>query len=412
MAPKAAQRIKIVKPHTYLWQGYNTRGDINRGEIETANLNLAKLELRRQGIRIKAIRKKAKPVFGVSNKKIVTADIAFFSRQLATMLRSGIPIVSALDIIARGHPKTMMKDLINSIKKDIESGTTLADTLKKHPCYFDNLYCHLIAAGEQSGTLDEMLGQIAVYKEKIESLKKKIKKALFYPATVLTVAFFVTAILLLFVVPQFEMMFADMGATLPAFTRFVLGIARGFQHFWWLIGVIIAGASYWLVHAKRHSPAFRQRLENISFKIPIIRSILKNASVARFTRTLAITFAAGMALTESLSCVAEVVGNTRYKEAALQVREDVTQGQTLQYAIERTQQFSDMVVQMVELGEEAGTLEEMLTKIATFYEEEVDNAVDALSSLLEPTIMLVLGVVIGGLIAAMYLPIFRMGSIM
>ncbi len=396
---------------SYQWDGLNNNGQKAQGVIEAPSLTLAKVELRKQGITPKRITKKRRSFFDKHNKKIKPSDISVFSRQMATMIEAGIPIIQSFDIVAKGQTNQRMKTLIDAIKKNVESGTTLADALRVYPSLFNDLFCNLVDAGEKSGSLDIMLDKVATYKEKIETIKKKIKKALTYPMAVMVIAFVVTAGLLTFVVPQFESLFKGFGADLPALTRAVISMSRLFQTYWYLILGTLGGAIYGFSYAKNHSPAFAHGIDRILLKIPVLGTILQQAAIARFTRTLSITFAAGLPLVEALSAVAGATGNILYAEATEKIKEDISSGQQMNLAMERTKLFPSMVIQMIAIGEESGTLEQMLSKVADFYEEGVDNAVDALSSLLEPMIMSILGVLVGGLVIAMYLPIFKLGSV-
>jgi type IV pilus assembly protein PilC len=330
---------------------------------------------------------------------------------MATMIQAGIPLVQSFDIVAKGQENNRMKDLIQNVKHDVESGLTLTEALKKHPRYFNDLFSNLVDAGERSGSLDIMLGKIANYQEKIETIKKKIKKALTYPIAVLIVALLVSTGLLLFVVPQFEAIFKGFGANLPALTRAVVDMSNWVQKYWYVVLAIIAGSITGLIYAKRHSPTFVREADRISLKLPVIGTILEKAAIARFARTLSITFAAGLPLVEALNAVAGATGNIMFSEATDKIREEVSIGQQMHLAMENTHLFPNMVIQMVAIGEESGALEQMLGKVADFYEEEVDAAVDSLSSLLEPIIMCILGVLVGGLVVAMYLPIFKLGSV-
>jgi len=334
-----------------------------------------------------------------------------FARQLATMMSAGVPLVQSFEIIGRGHENPTMQNLIMTIKSDVEGGTSLADSLGKHPLIFDALFCSLVNAGEQSGALETLLDKIAMYKEKTESLKSKIKKALFYPTSVVIVAFIVTAVLLIFVVPQFEELFRGFGADLPAFTQFVIGISEVFQTWWWAIfgGIGVAVAAF--VEGKKRSPAFQRAIDIVSLKIPVIGEILRKSAIARFARTLSTMFAAGVPLVEAMDSVAGATGNALFREATLKMKDDTSTGTQLQQTMRQCGLFPNMVIQMVAIGEESGSLDEMLSKVADFFEEEVDNMVDGLSSLLEPLIMAVLGVLVGGLIIAMYLPIFKLGAV-
>lgn len=401
---------KTVKLSTFTWEGADKRGTKLKGQLQAANAAAAKNELRRQGIVPRRVQKQI-TLFGSRGGKITPGDIAVFSRQLATMLDSGVPLVQAFEIIGRGHEKPAMQDLLLGIKADIEGGTSLSEALAKHPLHFDALYCNLVQAGEQAGVLDTLLDKIATYKEKTESLKKKIKKALFYPAAVILVAFIVTAILLIFVVPQFESLFQGFGADLPVFTLFVLNLSNTLQdnglfYLAGLIGVVVA-----FIQTKKRSRKFQEMLDRLALRLPVIGDILNKAAYARYARTLATMFAAGVPLVEALQSVAGATGNVVYENAVLGIRDEVASGQQLQLSMRSVNLFPNMMVQMVAIGEEAGSLDTMLDKVADFYEEEVDNAVDALSSLLEPLIMAVLGVLVGGLVIAMYLPIFKLGSV-
>ena len=396
---------------SYQWEGLNSSGQLANGDIEARSIVYAKTELRKKGITIKKISKKRKPLFDRKNKKITQGDITVFSRQMATMIEAGIPIIQSFDIVAKGQANKRMKDLIEAIKKEVESGTTLANALHKFPAFFNELFCNLVDAGEKSGSLDIMLDKVATYKEKVETIKKKIKKALAYPMAVMVIAFLVTAGLLIFVVPQFESLFKGFGADLPAFTRAVITLSEIFQKYWYLIFSALFAAVYGFIYARTHSPNFAQSIDRVMLKIPIIGTILEQAAIARFTRTLSITFAAGLPLVEALSAVAGATGNILYAKATIQIQDEISSGQQMHVAMENTKLFPSMVIQMVAIGEESGTLEKMLSKVADFYEEGVDNAVDALSSLLEPMIMAVLGVLVGGLVIAMYLPIFKLGSV-
>lgn len=395
----------------YQWVGLSRSGDSSDGIIEANSLAIAKATLHKQGILVKKISKKRKPLFDKKNKKIKPGDIAIFSRQLATMIEAGIPLIQSFDIVSKGQSNVRVQDLIIAIKKDVESGSTLSEALQKYPQFFNELFCNLVDSGEKSGSLDIMLERVATYKEKIETIKKKIKKALTYPLAVLAVAFIVTAVLLIFVVPQFETLFSGFGAQLPALTQVVISLSRFFQAWWYLIFGGIIGVIYGFFYAKKHSENFNHLLDRLILKMPVVGIIMEKAAIARFSRTLSITFAAGMPLVEALKAVAGATGNIVYSDATNKIRDDVSNGQQMNIAMNNTRIFPNMVVQMVAIGEESGTLEQMLGKVADFYEEEVDNAVDSLSSLLEPIIMSILGVLVGGLVVAMYLPIFKLGSV-
>lgn len=395
----------------YQWEGLNRSGQKTQGLIEARSIAIAKAELRKQGIITKSISKKRAKLWDRSNKKIKPQDITFFSRQMATMIQAGIPLIQSFDIVAKGLANKNMRNLIDDIKKDVETGTTLAAALKKYPSYFNDLFCNLIDAGERSGSLDIMLDKVATYKEKIETIKKKIKKALTYPMAVLVIAFLVTTGLLIFVVPQFQSLFSSFGANLPALTLAVIHMSNFFQSYWYIVFGALGMGIYSFIYFRNNSPSFAQTIDRYLLKMPILGSIMEKAAIARFTRTLSITFAAGLPLVDALRSVAGATGNILYVQATEKIREDVSSGQTLQLAMERTNLFPSMVVQMIAIGEESGTLEKMLGKVADFYEEGVDNDVDALSSLLEPIIMSILGVLVGGLVVAMYMPIFKLGSV-
>ena len=412
MAVVKKNSAKPIKSVTFTYEGKDAKGAKARGEIHAVNLALAKADLRRQGITPLKLKKKSKPLISLSTKKrIKAADICAFSRQMATMMTSGVPLVQSFDIIAKGTENESLEELVTNIKNDVEGGLAFSEALLKHPKHFDNLYCNLVLAGETSGALETMLDRIATYKEKSESLKRKIKKALFYPTAVIIVAIIVTAILLIFVVPQFEELFKGFGADLPAFTQLVIHISNVVQETWWAIlaGMVISG--YFFVQTKQRSKKFRATLDRLILRVPIVGAILHKASIARFARTLATTFAAGVPLVEALDSVAKATGNIVYTTAIYQIREEVVTGSQIQSAMRATGIFPNLVVQMIAIGEESGALDDMLEKVALIYEEEVDLAVDGLSSLLEPLIMAILGVLVGGLVIAMYLPIFKMGSV-
>ena len=395
---------------TFQYAGINKSGQKMMGDVHARSLALAKADLRKQGIIANKISKKRKPLFDKQNRKIKASDITTFSRQLATMIESGIPLVQSFEIVSKGQSNRRLKDLLETIKHDIETGLTLTEALKKHPEHFNELFCNLVDAGEKSGSLDVMLDKVATYKEKIETIKKKIKKALTYPMAIMVVAFLVTAGLLIFVVPQFDSLFKGFGAKLPAMTQTVVDMSKFFQSYWYLIFGAVGGAIFAFVYFLKHSLKFAQNVDRCLLKIPVIGPILVKASIARFSRTLAITFAAGLPLVDALKTVAGATGNIVYSKATDKIREEVSTGQQMHVAMDNTHLFPNMVIQMVAIGEESGTLERMLAKVADFYEEDVDNAVDSLSSLLEPIIMCILGVLVGGLVVAMYLPIFKLGS--
>ena len=394
----------------FIWEGVDKNRKKVNGVIPAKSEVVAKTELRRQGYRVTKIKKKPKPLFSPRIKAITPADIAVFSRQLATMLKAGVPLVQGFDIIGKGHENPSMQDMLLSVKADLEGGDTLAEALNKKPMYFDELFCNLVEAGEHAGVLETLLDKIATYKEKTESMKKKIKKALTYPLAVIVVAFIVTAILLLFVVPVFEDMFKSFGADLPAFTRMVVNMSEWLKAWWWIILGIIIVAIYTFIYFKKRSRPFNHFLDKTLLKVPVVGLIINKSAIARFARTLSTMSAAGVPLVEALRSVAGSCGNIIYSEAVLKMRDEVATGQRLQVAMLQTKLFPHMVQQMIAIGEESGSMDAMLAKVADFYEEEVDNLVDNLSSLMEPIIMIILGVLIGGLIIAMYLPIFKMGA--
>lgn len=408
MAEKAAATLS-----TFIWEGTDKRGNRAKGEIRGNSPTLVKAELRRQGVNPLKVRKKAKPLFGGGPKKrkITAKDIAVFSRQMATMMSSGVPLVQAFEIVGRGHENPAMQDMLMKIKNDIEGGASLAEALGKYPNQFDGLYCNLVNAGEQAGILESLLHKIAIYKEKIEAIKGKIKKALFYPAAVIVAAIIVTGILLYFVVPQFAALFKGFGADLPAMTQIVIDMSNFMVESWYLVVGGIAAVVYSFTQAKKKSQKFRDFLDRFALKAPIFGEIIRKATIARFARTLSTMFAAGVPLVEAMTTVAGAAGNVVYSNAILRMRDEISTGISLQQSMRQSQLFPNMVVQLVAIGEEAGSIDAMLAKIADFYEEEVDNAVDGLSSLMEPLIMAFLGVIIGGLVVAMYLPIFKMGEV-
>ena len=395
----------------FVWEGTDKRGVKMKGEQPGKNANLIRADLRRQGITPTKVKPKGKPLFGSAGRRVTAKDIAFFSRQLATMMKSGVPIVSSLEIIAGGQKNPKFKDLINVIRADIEGGSSIYEALSKHPVEFDELYRNLVRAGESAGVLDTVLDTIATYKENIESLKGKIKKALFYPAMVVAAAILVSAILLIFVVPQFEEVFKGFGADLPAFTKFIVGISRFMVGYWWLLLLIVVGTIVGFIFLKKRSLAFSHFLDRTILRIPVIGKIMHEAALARFARTLAVTFAAGVPLVEALDSVAGATGNTVYENAVKRVRDDVAVGYPVNMAMKQTGLFPHMVIQMTAIGEEAGALDTMLYKVAEFYEQEVNNAVDALASLIEPIIVVILGVIVGSMVIAMYLPIFKLAAV-
>lgn len=395
----------------FVWEGTDKRGIKMKGEQLAKNANMLRAELRRQGINPKQVKPKPKPLFGAAGKPVSAKDIAFFSRQMATMMKSGVPIVSALDIIGSGHKNPRMKKLVDTIKTDIEGGSSLYEAVSKHPVQFDELYRNLVRAGEGAGVLETVLDTVATYKENIEGLKGKIKKALFYPAMVVAVAIAVSAILLIFVVPQFEEVFRGFGAELPAFTQMIVAASRFMVSWWWLLLIVVVGAGIGFVMAYKRSAKLQHTMDRLILKVPVIGQIMHNSSIARFARTTAVTFKAGVPLVEALGIVAGATGNKIYEEAVLRMRDDVSVGYPVNMAMKQLNLFPHMVIQMTGIGEEAGALDAMLFKVAEYYEQEVNNAVDALSSLLEPMIMVFIGVVVGGMVIGMYLPIFKLGAV-
>lgn len=404
-------RASISQMETFVWTGLDKRGQRMKGEFTTKNASLVKAELRRQGINPQSVKAKAKPLFGKAGKSIKPRDISIFSRQLATMMAAGVPMVQGFEIVAGGQSNPRVKDMLVDIKTDIEGGSALNEALGKYPIQFDELYRNLVRAGESAGVLDTVLDTIATYKENIEAIKGKIKKAMFYPAMVLGVAVLVSAILLIFVIPQFETVFKNFGADLPAFTQMLINLSRFMVDWWWLMLLILVGSIVGMIMLYKRSDKFAHLVGRGLLKLPVVGEILRQSAMARFARTLGVTFRAGVPLVEALDSVAGATGSVVYNEAVKRIREDVAVGHQLQLAIRQTGLFPNMVVQMVSIGEESGALDAMLFKIAEFYEQEVNNAVDALSSLLEPFIMMIIGVIVGSMVIGMYLPIFKLGSV-
>ena len=403
---------KNPKKFLFIWEGKDRGGKSVKGEIFAVNAALAKAELRRRGTNPQKVRKKPKPLFGVGgkNSKITTRDIGIFFRQLATMMSSGIPLVQSFEIVGNGSENPAMKELILQIKGDVEGGGTMGDAFRKHPKHFDELSCNLIAAGEKAGILEGMLGKIALYKEKSESIKAKVKKALTYPITIITIALGITMALLIFVIPKFQEIFEGFGAELPALTLFMIGASEFMQEYWWIVIGGIIGTVKLISKLRKTSPQFARQFEIFMLKLPIIGDILFKSAMARFARTLATMFAAGTPLVEAMESVAGSMGVDIYKTAVLKMRDEITTGTSLTDSMIHAEIFPTMVIQMTSIGEEAGSIDTMLEKVADFYEEEVDNLVDNLSSLMEPLIMVILGGIVGTIIMAMYLPIFKMGS--
>ncbi|WP_347330848.1 type II secretion system F family protein [Marinimicrobium locisalis] len=414
-SPTAARKKpagpKVPTSTTYVYKGLDRKGNKIQGEIDGNSQAIVKAQLLKQGIRANNVRKKPKPLFGGGGKKIKPSDIAVFSRQMATMMKAGVPLVQSFEIVAEGLDNPNVRKLVLEIREDVAAGGGFAAALSKHPKYFDDLFCNLVEAGEQSGALETMLDRIATYKEKTEALKAKIKKAMTYPIAVVVVAIIVTAVLLIKVVPAFAETFTSFGAELPAFTLFVMGMSDLMIAYWYYALLGIIGAAFIFKEAKRRSKGFAYAVDKYVLKIPIVGQILYLSVMARFARTLSTTFAAGVPLIDALTSVAGAAGNRIYSDAIYRIREDVSTGLQLNTAIRAQKLFPSLLIQMAAIGEESGALDEMLEKVAIYYENEVDNMVDSLTSLLEPIIMSVLGVLVGGLLIAMYLPIFQMGNV-
>ena len=404
-----AERAGNTLP-TYVWEGTDKRGVKMKGEQQSKNTNMLRAELRRLGITPTVVKPKPKPMFGAAGKKISARDIAIFSRQIATMMKSGVPLVQSLEIIGNGQKNVRMKNLVDAVRGDIEGGSSIYEAMSKHPVYFDELYRNLVRAGESAGVLETVLDTIATYKENLESLKGKIKKALFYPAMTIVVAILVSAVMLIYVVPQFEDVFKNFGAELPAFTQMIVAASRFLVGWWWLMLAIVVGALVSFIFAYKRSANFRHTLDKLILKVPVIGLIMHNSAIARFSRTLAVTFRAGVPLVEALESVAGATGNAVYEKAVWRIRDDVSVGYPVNMAMKQANLFPHMVIQMAAIGEEAGALDTMLFKVAEFYEQEVNNAVDALTSLLEPLIMVVIGVLVGSMVVGMYLPIFKLAA--
>lgn len=401
---------KAIKTNVFTWEGTDRKGTKIKGELSGASPALVKAQLRKQGINPQKVRKKSVSLFG-AGKKIKPMDIALFTRQMATMMKAGVPLLQSFDIIGEGFDNPNMRKLVDELKQEVAAGNSFAASLRKKPLYFDDLYCNLVDSGEQSGSLETLLDRVATYKEKTEALKAKIKKAMNYPIAVIVVAVIVSAILLIKVVPQFQEVFANFGAELPAFTLMVIGLSEALQEWWFVVLAGLIGAAFAFKQAHRRSEKFRNWFDRVLLKVPVVGDILYKSAVARFTRTLSTTFAAGVPLVDALDSVAGATGNVVFRNATMKVKNDVSTGMQLNFSMRTTGTFPSMAVQMTAIGEESGSLDEMLGKVATFYEDEVDNMVDGLTSLMEPMIMAVLGVLVGGLIIAMYLPIFQLGAV-
>ena len=405
-----AQRAEVSRLTTYEWVALDKRGKRMKGDMPAKNASLVKAELRRQGMNPQTVRERSKPLFGATGSTVKPGDVAVFSRQIATMMASGVPMVQSFDIIADGQKNVRFKNILLDVKQNIEGGAALHEALARYPVQFDELYCNLVHAGETSGVLDTVLDTVATYKERTEAIKKKIKKALFYPMMVLVVVFMVCLIMLLFVVPVFAKTFADAGAQLPAPTQLLVDASKFMQSYWWLIIGVVVGGVIALIFAKKRSVKFAHFLDRMSLKMPVMGNIVRNSAIARFARTLGVTFHAGVPLVEALDAVSGATGSVVYGDAVKQMRDDIAVGHQLQLAMKQTGLFPNMVVQMTAIGEESGALDNMLFKVAEFYEEEVSNAVDTLSTLLEPIIMVVLGTLVGGMVVALYLPIFKLAG--
>ncbi|MFZ3183424.1 MAG: type II secretion system F family protein [Pseudomonas sp.] len=402
--------VKAIKTSTFSWEGTDKKGNKLKGETGGQSPLLVKAQLRKQGINATKVRKKSVSIFS-AGKKIKPMDIALFARQMATMMKAGVPLLQSFEIIGEGLDNPNMRKLVDDIKQHVAAGNSFAAALRTRPLYFDDLFCNLVDAGEQAGALENLLDRVATYKEKTEALKAKIKKAMNYPIAVVCVAVIVTAILLIKVVPQFETVFSSFGAELPAFTQFVVGLSRGLQEWWYLFLIGIFAVVFTLTETNKRSEKFRNWLDRTALKAPVIGDIIYKSSVARYARTLATTFSAGVPLVEALDSVAGATGNIVFKNAVNKVKQDVTSGMQLNFSMRSTGVFPSMAIQMTAIGEESGALDMMLDKVASYYEAEVDNAVDGLTALMEPLIMSVLGVLVGGLIIAMYLPIFQLGAV-
>ncbi len=407
-AKPPAQRSNAMEQ--FIWEGTDKRGVKMKGETTSKNANLLRAELRKQGINPTVVRTKSKPLFGSAGKTISAQDISVFSRQIATMLQAGVPMVQSFEILAAGQKNPRMRDMLTDIRDSIAGGSSLSEAMARHPVQFDALFRNLTRAGEGAGVLDTVLDTVATYKERTEAIKGKIKKALFYPAAVIAVAILVSAVLLIYVVPQFEEVFKGFGADLPAFTQMIVDASRFLTKWWWAVLAVILGAGFGFMFAYKRSPALERNVDRLMLKLPVVGQILHQSAIARFSRTLALTFKAGVPLVEALETVAGATGLIVYNEAVMRIRDDVSVGYQLNVAMRQVNIFPHMVVQMTAIGEEAGALDTMLLKVAEFYEQEVNNSVDALASLIEPFIMVVIGILVGGMVIGMYLPIFKLAA--
>jgi type IV pilus assembly protein PilC len=402
----ATARSDKTKEHQYSWEGKDKGGKILKGEMRAAGEATVSAHLRRQGITVSKIKKSSK-----GGGKVTEKDITLFTRQLATMLKSGVPLLQAFDIVGKGHDNPAVARLLLDLKTDVETGSSLEQSFRKFPLYFDDLYCNLLGAGEAAGILDSLLDRLATYKEKILAIKSKIKAALFYPVAIIVVAFIITAVIMIFVIPAFKTLFSNFGADLPYPTLLMMNISDFFVAYWWAIFGIIGGSLYGFFYAWKRNKMMQRRMDQMLLRMPIFGPLIRKASIARWSRTLSTMFAAGVPLVEAFDSVAGAAGNAVYYDATKDIQREVTTGSSLTVAMQNTDAFPSMVLQMVAIGEESGALDSMLSKVADFYEGEVDDAVAAISSLMEPVIMVVLGTLIGSMVVAMYLPIFKMGSV-
>ena len=398
---------KETKEVTYAWEGTDKKGKRVKGEMKASGESFVKATLRRQGINVVKVSKQRFKAGG----KVTDKDVTFFTRQLATMMKAGVPLLQAFDIVGKGHNNPAVSKLLGDIKADVETGSSLSQAFRKYPLYFDNLFCNLVGAGEQAGILDSLLDRLATYKEKILAIKGKIKSALFYPISIIVVAFVITAVIMIFVIPAFKELFSSFGADLPAPTVLVMSISDFFVDYWWAIFGAIGGGLWFFFYTWKRSEQMQSTMDRLMLKLPIFGEVIRKATIARFSRTLSTMFAAGVPLVEALDSVAGASGNRVYYDATKKIQSEISTGASLTVAMQNTEVFPNMVLQMVAIGEESGALDSMLSKVADFYEGEVDDAVEALSSLMEPIIMVVLGTLIGGLVIAMYLPIFKMGQV-
>jgi len=402
MAASASKQI------TYVWEGKDKKGKVIKGEMRAAGESFVNATLRRQGITVTKVKKQS----GFAKKgKVTEKDISLFTRQLATMMKSGVPLLQAFDIVGKGHSNPAVAKLLGDIKADVETGSSLSASFRKYPLYFDSLYCNLVGAGEQAGILDSLLDRLATYKEKIIAIKGKIKSALFYPISIIVVAFVITAVIMIFVIPAFKTLFEGFGASLPAPTVFVMELSDIFVKWWWAIFGAIGGGLWFFFYTWKRSEKMQSTMDRLILKVPVFGDVIRKATIARWSRTLSTMFAAGVPLVEALDSVAGAAGNRVYFDATKRIQSEISTGTSLTVAMQNADVFPNMVLQMTAIGEESGALDSMLSKVADFFEGEVDDAVDALASLMEPIIMVVLGVLIGGLVIAMYLPIFKMGSV-